>query len=70
MYKLIGAIIGGLLGFVIPFLIMLYYFAFGEEGSAQGASTVFPMIAPITALMGIGIGWRIGGIIYAIKNKE
>ena len=67
MYKLIGAIGGGLLGLLIPFLLMLIYAAAGDDPTAAGAFSFFPIA---TIPLGIVGGWKIGGIIQLIKKSK
>jgi hypothetical protein len=67
MYKLIGAVIGGILGLVIPFLLMLIYDAQSDDATAAGAFSFFPIA---TIPVGIMVGWKIGGIIRFIKKSK
>ena len=67
MYKLIGAVIGGILGLIIPFLLMLIYAAQGGDETAAGAFSFFPIA---TIPLGIVVGWKIGGIIHFIKKSK
>lgn len=69
MYKLIGAIVGGLLGLLIPVLLMLIYVAFGDDQAAAGtgAFSFFPIA---TIPLGIVVGWKIGRIIHLIKKSK
>jgi len=67
MYKLIGAVIGGILGFIIPFLLMLIYATFADDPTSAGAFSFFPIA---TIPLGIMVGWKIGGIIHFIKKSK
>ncbi len=63
MFEVIGAVIGGLLGVLIPFLLAQNYVARGGDPTAAGAYSFFPIV---TIPLGIVSGAVVGFIIRFI----
>ena len=69
MFKLIGAIIGGLLGLLIPFLLSQIYVARGGDPTAAGAFSFLPLATiPLGIVVGAAIGYIIRLIIKVSKR--
>ncbi len=59
---ILGFILGGFLGFVIPYA---WWFFYEMANPAQGVGTVFAMIMFFSIPVGMGLGTIIGAIIGA-----
>ena len=62
-FRTIGGVVGGIMGFAVPFLIAQFYVWRGGDPTAAGGLAILPVI---TIPLGIAIGV---GVVTMLKKK-
>jgi hypothetical protein len=69
MFEILGAIVGGLLGLLIPIFLMVMIALFGDKDAAAGSGAL--SFLPIGLIpIGIVVGWKVGRFIRFIRNSR